>query len=186
MDFALIDQADGVHVIIVAVHHGALDVQLVVVCHGQIYSSHVCENCYQDDDASFSGIFDGLSHGDVIAGAVIDHIRFIRAESIDHGFSEILIFRIHAHVNAAFLCFFQTQVADVSDHDLGGAHSLGSLRHQVADRACADDYDIHTGHIAHLFYPMYSHCQRFDHGSLVIGHLFRDRCHLGSVHGEIF
>ena len=35
MDSALIDQADSVYVIIVAVHHGTLDVQLVVVCHGR-------------------------------------------------------------------------------------------------------------------------------------------------------
>ena len=61
MDFAFIDQTDGIHIVIVAVHHGALDVQLMVVCHSQIYSSHVCENSYQDDDAAFAGVFDGLS-----------------------------------------------------------------------------------------------------------------------------
>ena len=168
------------------VHHGTLDIQFMIVGYRQIDLRHASEYSYQYDHASFSRVFDRLSHGDIISCAVVNHICFIRAESFYHGFSEILILCIYTHVDAALFCLFQTQIADIRDHNFGCSHSFSSLCNEITDGACTDNYDVHTGHITHLFYPMNRNCQRLDHGSFLIRHFLGDWGHLGCIYRKIF
>ena len=108
MNLFLIDETDSVHIVVMAVHHGALDIQLVIVRHSEVDLCHACEYSNEHDHASLSGIFDCLTHRDVIASAVIDDVSLVRSEGFDHRVAEILVFRVHAYVDAAPFCLLQT------------------------------------------------------------------------------
>ena len=169
-----------------AVHHGALDIQLMIVGNSKVNRCHICKYCYQYDDAAFSCILDRLSHSDVVSGTVIDHICLVRAKCFHQSFSEIFLFRVYADINAALFCFCKTEIADIGDHNFGCAHSLGSLCNKVSDRTCADHCDIHSLYIAHLLHCMICNSQRLDHSAFLIGHLFRNRGNLGCIYRKIF
>ena len=158
----------------------------MVICYSQIDFCHSCKNCNQYDHAALSCIFDCLSHCDIISGTVIDHICFVRSKSFYHCFSKVFVLCIDADINSTFLCFFETKVTDICDHDFGGSHSFGSLCHQVSDRTCSKDCNIHAFHIAHLFYSVNCNCQRLDHCTFLIGHFLWKWCYLGCIYCEVF
>lgn len=58
---------NGIYIIIMAVHHGALDIQLMVIGNSKVNGCYIRKYCYQYDHAALSRILDGLSHSDVVS-----------------------------------------------------------------------------------------------------------------------
>ena len=185
MNFSLIYQSDSIYVIIMAVHHRALNVKFVIICHCKIYFCHSCKNSHQYNRASFSCIFNCLSHCDIVSGTVVDHIRLIRSKCFDHCLTEVFIFGIHTHINSTFFCLCQSKITDICDHHFRCPHSFCCLCHEISNWSCSKDCNIHASHIAHLFYTMNCHSKRFDHSSFFIGHIFWNRCYFRCIHCKI-
>ena len=158
----------------------------MVIGNSKVNGCHIRKYCYQYNHAALSRILDGLSHSDVVSGTVVDHICLIRTKCIYQCLSEIFLLCVYTDINAALFCFCKTEVTDICDHNLGCAHSFGCLCNKVSDRTCTDHCDIHSLYIAHLLHCMNCNSKRLDHGTFLIGHLFRDRCYLGSIHCKKF
>ena len=157
----------------------------MVIENRQVKLSRTCKYGHQDDDASLAGIFDRLAHGNVVACAIIDHVRLIRSEVMDHSLTEVLIPGIDTKINSALLSLFQAEAADIGDHHLVCSHSFGCLGHQYADGSCSQNRDLCPFHI-----PRPSHCmdgdsQGLDHGAFVITHLIRQRGNLCLVNSKV-
>ena len=177
MHFSFIHQSDSVYIIIMSVHHCALDIKLMIICNCQIDLSHSCKNCNQHNHASFSCIFDRLSHCNVISCTIIDNICLIRSKGFYHCFPEIFISCVDTYVNSTLFCFFQTKITDICDHNFSCSHPFCRLRYQISDRTGSYHHNIHSCYIAHLFNTMNSYCQRLNHCALFIRHIFRYRCY---------
>ena len=129
MNFFFLNQSNTIQIIIMPVHHSTLNIQFVIVGYRKVNFRHACKYSYQYNGASFSCILDCLSHGNIIAGTVIDDICLIRTECLNHSLSKIFFGSIDAYINSTFFRFFQTQIAYIRNHYLVGAHSFCSLCH---------------------------------------------------------
>ena len=149
-NLAFIDQPDGIQVVLVAVHHGGVQVQLVIVENREIYLGHGGEHRHQDNSAALSGIFNRLPHGDVVAGAVVNHVGFVWAEVFQHSVAKVGIFRINTVIRPALLGFCQANVADVGDYNALGSHALGRLGNQNSNRSGAKNSNFQAGNVSRL------------------------------------
>ena len=186
MNLSRIYKIDGIYIIIMAIHHSTLDIQLVVIGNSKVNGCHIRKYRYQYDHAAFSRILDGLSHGDVISGTVIDHICLIRTKRLYQCLSEIFLLCVYTDINAALFCFCKTKVTDIRDHNPGCPHSFGCLRNKISDGTCTDHCDVHPFYIAHLLHCMDCNCQRLDHCTFLVRHLLRDRCYLRCIYCKEF
>ena len=181
----LIHKTDCIQIILVAVHHTGLKVQLMVVKHGQVNLPQASEHSHQYDGASLARIPDCLAHGNVVACAVIDEVCFIRPKAFCHGLPKVLFPGIHTEVHAALLCFLKTQGADIRNHHLPRTQTLCCLGHQYPDGACSQHCNPCSRHIPCLLHGMDRNCQRFNHGPLIMSHVLRKQGNLCGIHGKI-
>ncbi len=156
----------------------------MVVGNGQINCCHSIKNGDQNDRGSFAGMGDRLSHGGIVAGAVVYQVCFIRSEDPEHRVAEGFNIGVHARVNAALFGDKQPIAIHIGDHHLARAHAFCRLCHKVADRACADNDNILAQNVSGSFHRVHGNGRRLDHGAVVQRKAFRQRCELGRVHGK--
>ena len=157
----------------------------MIIEHRQIHSCQLAEHRDQNDRAALPGIFDRLSHGDVIARAVIDHICLVRTEGFDHGLSKVLVQSVEGKVRAALLRKLQAVVRHIRDHDRLCAERLAGLCQQDADRAGSEDRNLRSLDLGEALRSVNRDCQRLDHRAFVECHAFRQRRNLGGINREI-
>ena len=185
LNLALLHKAQGVHVVLVAVHHGGVQIQLGVVQLRQVDVGGLGEHGHQDEGAALARVLDGLVHGDVVAGAVIDHVRLVRAEAGDQGLAEVAPGGVDGIVRAHRSGQLQAHVGDVGDHDGGGPAGLQRLGQQDADGARAQDDGLAALHVREALGGVHGHGQRLDHRAVVVAHALGQGRDLGGVHREV-
>ena len=65
LNFTGADQGNRLHVVLMTVHHGSVQIQFMVIEHCQIAGSHFAKHRHQNDRASLPGAADGIIDGDV-------------------------------------------------------------------------------------------------------------------------
>ena len=168
MNLFFIYKSDSVNIVIVPVHHCALDIQFVIISHCKINLCHSCKHCNQYNGASFSCILDCLSHCDVISCTIINHIGFVWSECFQHCFTEIFFFCIHTDINATFFRLIQTEITDIRDHNFCCSHSLCYLCHKITNRTGTKHGNVHSFHITNLLYSVNCNSQWLDHCTFFI------------------
>ena len=186
MNLSFIYKFYTIYIIIMTIHHCALDIQFVIICNCKVYCCHSRKYGNKNDDTSFSCVFNCLSHCDIISCAIIDHICLVRTKGFNHCLAKVLLHSINAYINTTFFCFIQTKVADICDHYLCGTHSFCCLCNQVTDRSCTKNCNIQSLYISYLLHSMHCNCQRLDHGTFFIRHIFRNRCYFRGIYCKIF
>ncbi len=175
---ALAYKADGIHIVLVAIHHGGVQIQFGVVELGQITVGQASVHRNQDDDASLPGVLDGLIHGGVIARAVVDDVRLVGAEALRQSRAKGAGFGVDSVIRSAGAGQLQPIVGDIGGHDLGRAKGLQGLNQQNADRAAAQHAYLLARYVPRPPGGVHRDGQRLQHGALVIAHSRRQRRHL--------
>ena len=157
----------------------------MIVQRKQIHMRFLRKHGNQYNLASLSRILDRLSHGDVVSGTVIDDIRLIGAEALDHGFPEILFPGIDRVICAACLCKLQTVITDIRDQHFRCAHCLDGLGKKNADRSAAENRHLRPLQLVKPLRRMHRDGKRFNHRAFIIAHAVRERGHPVCIHRKI-
>ena len=158
----------------------------MVVQNGKVHLGHTRKNGDQNDRTALARIPDGLPHRHVVAGAVVNDVRLVRAEGGDERRAEIGLPRIHAVIDAALFRLFEAQCADVCDQHTFSTHPLGSLRNEDADRPRAEHRNAHAFDVAEFPHGVDGDGKRLDHRALVEAHLLRQQRDLFGGDREVF
>ena len=121
----------------------SLDPDVVVVdqvgvelCEGSLGNAAV-----EYDESALADHVDGLRLVDVCRGRGDDLVSSLAVRKFLDFFDRIDVRVVDDDVHAELLRHFQSVLVDVDHDDLLSAAELRELRHEVADRACADDDD---------------------------------------------
>ena len=135
VDLTLFYQADRLYIIRMTVHHGGIQIQLVIIQNGQIYGCHIRKDGNQNDSTAFPRAGDGISYAVVVTGTVKDNIGFIRAKGVADGCFKGRGSCVHGKFQTAFLCFFDPEATNIRDQHTRCAYRFGGLSYQNANRA---------------------------------------------------